>query len=114
MGVGEYLSGVSETQYTISERNREEWEFDSNPEGEIKEMVDLYMEKGFSEEEAEHILRIMAKHRDFFIDHMMVEELGLMSPDEDESPMKNGLVMFLSFLTFGIIPLLCKLIECVV
>ena len=36
-------------------------------------MVDLYKEKGFSEEEASTILRIMARNKDFFIDHMLVQ-----------------------------------------
>eukprot|EP00056_Hartaetosiga_gracilis_P010872 m.162237 g.162237 ORF g.162237 m.162237 type:complete len:385 (-) comp13405_c2_seq1:1354-2508(-) len=109
MGVGEYLSGLSEKQYTISERNREEWEFDCNPDGERKEMIDLYLEKGFSQEEADTIMGIMCGHKDFFIDHMMVQELGLMPPDEDESPAKNGAVMFFSFLIFGLIPLISYL-----
>lgn len=105
MAFGEYMSSASEKQYTLTERRREEWEFDSNPEGEIKEMIDIYKEKGFDEEEAEQILRMMAKHRDFFIDHMMVEELGLMTPDPDESPLMNGVVIFVSFLLFGFTPL---------
>eukprot|EP00043_Microstomoeca_roanoka_P009524 m.90867 g.90867 ORF g.90867 m.90867 type:complete len:376 (+) comp14607_c1_seq2:455-1582(+) len=110
MGVGEYLSGLSEKHYAISERNREEWEFDSNPEGEIREMVDLYQEKGITEEDAESIIRLMAKYREFFIDHMLVEELSLMPPDASESPAKNGLVIFLSFMIFGLIPLLSYLV----
>lgn len=36
-------------------------------------MVDLYRSKGFTEEEAKDILNIMAKHKDFFVDHMMVQ-----------------------------------------
>ena len=106
MGMGEYLSALAENQYAHTERNREEWEFEQNPAGEIKEMVDLYAEKGFSKEEATQIITMMSKHKEFFIDHMMVEELGIMTPDEDESPAKNGLVMFLSFMAFGLIPLL--------
>jgi DNA damage-binding protein 1 len=105
MGVGEYLSGLSELQYTISERNREEWEFECNPEAEKKEMIELYKQKGFSEDEAETIMNIMCQRKDFFIDHMMVQELGLMPPDVEESPAKNGGVMFVAFLIFGLIPL---------
>eukprot|EP00043_Microstomoeca_roanoka_P009521 m.90856 g.90856 ORF g.90856 m.90856 type:complete len:319 (+) comp14607_c1_seq1:771-1727(+) len=110
MGVGEYLSSLSEQHYAVSERHREEWEFDNNPEGEIKEMVDLYKEKGITEEDATSIIRIMAKYREFFIDHMLVEELSLMPPDSSESPIKNGLVMLGAFLAFGLIPLLSYLI----
>ncbi len=40
---------------------------------------------------------------------MMVDELGLLPPDPDESPFqpwKEGLVTFLSFLVCGVIPLI--------
>jgi DNA damage-binding protein 1 len=108
MGMGEYLSALSEHQYVLSERQREEWEFQNHPQGEVEEMVELYKEQGFAEDDARAIMTIMAKHQEFFIDHMMVQELGLMPPDEDESPAKNGLVMFLAFISFGLVPLLCK------
>mmetsp|Transcript_916 Transcript_916/g.1043 ORF Transcript_916/g.1043 Transcript_916/m.1043 type:complete len:152 (-) Transcript_916:58-513(-) len=47
----------------------------------------------------------MMKYNDIFVDTMMVEELGIMPPG-DENPMMNGVVTFFSFLTFGVIPLL--------
>ena len=59
------------------EYRREQWEMDENPEGEIREMVELYKEKGVKEEDAEAILRCMAKYKDFFLSHMMNVELGL-------------------------------------
>ena len=46
--------------------------------GEIKEMVDLYVEKGISQPDAENIISTMSKYPEFFVDHMMVQELGLM------------------------------------
>ena len=39
----------------------------------MKEMVELYKRKGFSEEDATEILTIMGNHREFFLDHMMVQ-----------------------------------------
>jgi DNA damage-binding protein 1 len=109
MGFGEFVSMQSEKDYVQAERNREEWEYDNGFEGEVKEMVELYMEKGFSKKEAEGIISVMAGHKDFFIDHMMVQELGMMPPDPEESAWKSGLVMFFSFLIFGLIPLLSYL-----
>ena len=49
----------------------------------------------------------MAKpeYKEFFIDHMMIEELGKAMPDPDESPAKSGLAMFTSFIIFGSIPM---------
>lgn len=107
MGMGEYLSAKSEHDYIAAERDREEWEFDNYPEGEVKEMIDLYKERGFSEEDASNVMHIMKNNRKFFIDHMMVQELGLMPPGEDESPLKQGAVMFCAFFVFGLVPLLC-------
>jgi DNA damage-binding protein 1 len=36
----------------------------------------------------------------------VLQELGLLPEDADESPAKNGLVMFCSFAAFGLVPLL--------
>jgi hypothetical protein len=36
-------------------------------------MVEIYQEKGFSEEDAQRIVAIMANHPEFFLDNMMVE-----------------------------------------
>ena len=81
-------------------------EFDNHPEGEVEEMVDLYVSKGMNREDAEVVIRRMAKYPEFFIDIMMVEELELQVPGEDDNPWKDGLVTFTSFVVFGVIPLL--------
>ena len=69
-------------------------------------MVDLYVSKGMNREDAEVVIRRMAKYPEFFIDIMMVEELELQVPGEDDNPWKDGLVTFTSFVVFGVIPLL--------
>jgi DNA damage-binding protein 1 len=110
MGLGDYTSSKAELQYELAERKREYWEMENYPEGELREMIEIYMSKGFSEEDAENIVRTMAKNKDFFVDHMMVQELGIMPPDPDEAVWKEGLVTFLSFIVFGCVPLLSFLI----
>ena len=65
----------------------------------------------FSRDDAAVIIKTMAKNKEFFIDHMMVQELGMMVPGDDEpTPLKQGLVMFCAFMVFGFVPLLayCK------
>ena len=42
MGVGEYLSSRSYNSYVLREKEREAWELDNHPEGEIEEMVELF------------------------------------------------------------------------
>lgn len=106
MGFGDYLSSVAEREYTLAERQREEWEMDNNPAGEVQEMVEIYKLNGYSEEDATAAINILVKNRKFFVDHMMVHELGLMPVDPEESPARDGVVMFLSFCIFGFVPLI--------
>lgn len=101
MGLGEGVSELAEVNYVRAEKAREKWEMDNHLTGELDEMVALYVEQGFEEEDAKTILGLMVeKNPAFFLDHMMVQELGMMPPD-DESPLKKGLCMFASFAVCG-------------
>ncbi len=104
MAFGDFLSTRAEEEFYGAERDREEWEFDNHLEGEKRELVELYLEKGLSGEDAETIVDILAKDRDTMVDVMMVEELGLFK--SDQSPLGNALATFLSFVLFGFVPLL--------
>ena len=106
MGIGDYLSEISELEYIASERRREEYEFENYREGEVQEMIQIYVKKGMSQIDAELILRTMVKYQDFFIDHMMIQELELQPPSGNEQPAKGGCVTLLSFMVFGCIPLI--------
>jgi hypothetical protein len=92
MGVGEFLSSKAENEWILSERRRESWEMENYPEGEIREMIDIYVERGMSLEDATVCIQTMAKYKDFFVDIMMTEELGLQVPEEDHKmeSMKEG------------------------
>jgi len=113
MGMGDYMSSQAELDYTESERKREQWEMDNNMAGEIEEMIDLYMAKGVTETDARIIINTLAKYPEAFLNHMMVEELGLLPPDADQgfSPQKAGIVTMASFVLFGAVPLLPYLIA---
>jgi vacuolar iron transporter family protein len=108
MGVGEFLSSKATNEWILSERCREEWELENYPEGEIKEMVDIYVAKGMTQSDAEQCIAIMAKYKDFFVDLMMQQELELQVPEDDhvQESVKEGCIMFASFATFGALPLL--------
>lgn len=103
MSVGDYLSSKSEQEYNLMERNRETWEMEQYPEGEIREMKELYMEKGMSQEDADSVVNTMAKYKELFIDVMMAEELEIL--EDYESPLGAALVTFASFLILGFVPL---------
>jgi len=104
MGFGDYLSSKAETEYAKMEKKREEWELENFPEGEKKEMIELYTKKGMTPEDATAVMDIYSKYDKMFVDLMMFEELNLMPPG-DENQAMGGLVMFLSFTAFGSVPL---------
>lgn len=108
MGVGEYLSTKSNDEFARFERSREAWEMAHNPEGEIEEMVDIYVGRGMGRDDARTVVATMAKYPDFFVNIMMVEELGLFVPEANAhiESIKDGFLMFLAFVIFGSAPLL--------
>lgn len=108
MGVGEFLSSKAENEWILSEREREMWEMENYPEGEVQEMIDIYVEKGMGREDAEMVVKTMSKYKEFFVDVMMAEELELAVPEENhvQESVKEGIIMFCSFAAFGAFPLL--------
>jgi DNA damage-binding protein 1 len=108
MGVGEFLSSKAENEWILSEREREMWEMESYPEGEVQEMIEIYVEKGMGRKDAELVIKTMSNYKDMFVDIMMAEELELKVPDDDhvKESIKEGFVMFCSFAIFGSFPLL--------
>ncbi len=77
-------------------------------------MVQVYIKKGMSTEDAKQVVLTMCKYKEIFIDVMMVEELGLMPPDPEDSPAKEGGVTFGSFLLFGCVPLLAYVVTTII
>lgn len=104
MGLGDYLSQRSEIQYAKAERRREKWETENYLEGEVREMEELYMQRGMTEKDAKRVVELLCKNQDCFIDAMMVDELQLLGWD-DPDPWRNGIVTFLSFCVFGFVPI---------
>jgi len=104
MAIGDYLSTKAETEFQSQERKRETWELENYPEGEKAEMLAIYKSKGIAEKDAKDIVGKMSKHKDAFVDIMMIEELGM--NESNERPLKNAFVTFFSFVIFGFIPLL--------
>lgn len=104
MAIGDYLSTKAEREYEHAEQVREVWEVENYPEGEKQEMVELYVGKGMSPQDASSIVEVLARNPKAWVDVMMVEELGIVQ--SSESPLKNAIATFLSFGLFGFIPLL--------
>jgi len=87
------------------EKRRERWECDNYIEGEQREMVELYMEKGLTKADAETVVNVLSKDKAVFVEVMMKEELQMIQPDESILPFKNSLLLFASTVIFGMLPL---------
>lgn len=108
MAIGDFLSTKAEIAYARAEREREAWEVEHYPEGEKKELIELYMAKGMDENDAKTVTEIISKNHKAWVDIMMVEELGILH--SEESPFKNAMATFISFLFFGFLPVLAYIV----
>ena len=106
MGLGDYLSEKAERNFVMHEFKREQWEMRNYPEGEVMEMIDIYVtEKQFTREDAEIVVKTVAKYPKAFVDLMCVDELGFIAPTDDGFPAwKKGTVTFFAFVFFGSVP----------
>ena len=109
MAIGDYLSTKAENEYQADERKREAWEVKHYPEGEKKEMIEIYTGKGISQADAEQVVSILSSYEEPWLDIMMAEELGII--ESDESPINNAIVTFVSFIIFGFIPLVAYIFS---
>lgn len=103
MSIGDYLSSKSESEYEAAERAREAWEVEHYPEGEKKELEEIYISRGMAAVDAHSVVEVIAKDKKSWVDTMMVEELGIL-PNED-SPLANALATFFAFAVFGFLPI---------
>lgn len=86
---------------------------ENNPEGEVDEMVELYVKKGVPEATARRIMEILSRRKEAFVNIMMAEELGIVSDQGEASSWKNGLATFIAFMAFGVVPLVaCTCTQC--
>ena len=108
MATGAYLSSKSEHEYYRKEWEREAWEVKHFPDGERAELQEVYVRRGYTDEEARQLVEIQSRNAERWVKAMMIDELGMM---EDESnPLINGLVTFGSFVIAGAVPLAVYLI----
>lgn len=109
MGLGNFLSIRSEKEVYKYVKAMERKEIEKNKEAEIEESIKILQSKGFAKEDAHTLVRVYQKNTDYWVDWMMDNELEMPNP-ENTNPFLTGLATFLSFITFGVIPLIPFLI----
>lgn len=110
MGLGEYLGSKSERSFYDAQQRREAWEIQHMPDAEEAEIREILRGWGFAGSALEQAVATIIRNPAVWVDIMMKYELGLQR-DEAKSPQKSGLVMFVSFATIGILPVLPYLLR---
>src|SRR6188768_3275977 len=105
MAVQNYLAVKSQREILESEIQREKYEIDNYPNKEKEEIEDIYKLKGFSGPELDMVVDKIISNREVWLKTMLTEELGL-NLEIIGSPIKGAIVMFISFLIGGILPIL--------
>jgi len=103
MGTGDYLSTKSEREFYANEAKRQRWEADNFPEGQTAELLNLYRQHGYDEEEAQGLVVIQTRNKERWVNTMMIEELNMVK--EEGAPIYNALATFLAFVVAGVLPL---------
>ncbi|HWQ46238.1 MAG TPA: VIT1/CCC1 transporter family protein [Longilinea sp.] len=111
MATGAFLSAKSDKEFYDRERAREAWEVEHFPDGEANELIEIYKQQGYPEEDALTMVAIKKKDSKRWVDAMMVEELGLMK--DERKPISEAITTFIAFSIAGVVPLLYYLVDLV-
>jgi zinc transporter ZupT len=106
MGFGAYMVETTNEDFVSRQLMAEVEEVRGKPLEEIEEMVCHYTRRGISEEDARAVAAALSKYEDFWVEHMMVQELGLTMPRGKAVAIKSGLATCLSCFLCGLVPLL--------
>lgn len=104
MGLGEFLSSRSERDVYRATRASELGRIETEAASERTEVLTILQQRGLSLDDAKSFADQLQKHPQLMADFMMRYEFGMADPD-DSNPAINASYTFVSFLIFGVVPL---------
>ena len=104
MGLGGYLAAQHEAEHYYSEQKNELNHVEITPEEEEQEIVDIFSGYGLNKEQINPIVDNLKKNPQKWVEFMLQNELNLAKPDETRAR-NSGLIIALSYLVAGLIPL---------
>ncbi|OGH18145.1 MAG: hypothetical protein A2770_04870 [Candidatus Levybacteria bacterium RIFCSPHIGHO2_01_FULL_38_12] len=105
MGLGNFLSVRSEQDVYESESKKERVNIQKNPDQEKTKTKEILLSKGFSPQDAEKLTNMYSTNPNYWVSFMMNHKLEIPNPTS-ENPFLTGIATLISFVTFGLIPLL--------
>lgn len=108
MAAGEYVSVSSQSDIERADIKREKKSLRKNPELELKELIEIYKERGLSQETAKTVAQELTNH-DALSTHIR-DELGIFEVHQ-ANPLHAAIASGLTFSVAGAIPLLGALLA---
>ena len=105
MATGAFLGSRAELDVQRAEIAKEARELEENPGEEYAELVVAYQREGKTYEEARALADEVSQDRDLWLRAMAEKELGI-SFEETTNPVKDALVMGLSFIVAALLPII--------
>jgi vacuolar iron transporter family protein len=106
MGLGDYFSSKGEVEQANTIRKKYLWECEKNPQEQKTILKDVFIKKGFTEEDSKKIVEHFGENTQTFADILLLEKEGICFENNAISPLKSGIMTFISFQIFGLIPLI--------
>ena len=104
MASGSYLSSKAESDVQKAEIAKEAEELDAHPAEELAELVVMFQREGLTMREAQDMAEHIASDRDLWLRTMVEKELGL-SSEVTANPIKDAMVMGLTFIVAAMVPI---------
>lgn len=105
MAASNYLGSKSERDYAMRERRTEEMELHHEREEEFAEMHGFLRRKGYTKKDSDELVPLLSKNKEFWLDIMTREELGISPPDSIGKPVHSATATFFAFVLSGMVPL---------
>ena len=105
MATGAYLGSRAEQDVQRAEIAREARELEEKPAEELAELVVIFQREGRTYNEALDLANEIAQDKELWLNTLVEKELGI-SPEETTSPIKDALVMGVSFIIAALGPIL--------
>jgi VIT1/CCC1 family predicted Fe2+/Mn2+ transporter len=106
MALGEWISVKSSQELYENQMQLEMEELETNPEGEERELVLIFMTKGMTEEQAKQMAADIMQNKESAHEMLIKEELGINPEDLKGSAMEAAVASFIFFAVGAIIPVL--------
>ncbi|MBP9699902.1 VIT1/CCC1 transporter family protein [Candidatus Woesebacteria bacterium] len=105
MALGDLLSSRSQSDVYSNEKQKELKKIRDNPDAQFQETIRLLESKGFKQEKAQEFATLLRSNESYWVEFMMDQDVRLPNT-ANQNNIWMAVVTFISFVGFGVIPLL--------